>query len=152
MVLLAVAASVVVSAQGGRTPSGGGGGAAQAAALQALADKLRLNERTQIPEVETVFTAAARAALPVSLQLSQARRSLYNAMAEGTPDEGTAARDALVAATARMTTIETDAFQRVFDLLEPKQQNKAAEAYTFMAGLFKTAPRPGRGSGRGGVQ
>lgn len=145
--------TVVVSAQGGRSPGGGGSGAAQIAALQAFADKLKLDQKVQIPAVETIFTDAARAALPVSTQLVQLRRRLFDAETAGKADEIAAAREALATTSAKMTTIETEAYQRVFAILKPNQQSKTAEVFELMAGLFQTAPRPTSGrTGRGGGQ
>lgn len=153
IVLICFIFAAAVSAQGGRVPGGGGSGAAaQAAALQAFADKLKLDQKVQIPAVETIFTDAARAALPISTQLVQLRRRLFDAETTGKADDIAAAREALAVTSAKMTMIETEAYQRVFDILKPNQQSKTAEVFELMAGLFQTAPRSSGFSGRGGGQ
>lgn len=149
LVLVCLVGSAPLLAQGGRVPgAGGSGSSAQAAALQAFADKLRLDDKVQIPAVETIFTDAARAAQPVNVQLIQLRRRLFDAEAGGKADEVATAREALAVASARMTMIETEAYQRVFDILKPNQQSKTTEAFELMAGLFQTAPRPSGPTGR----
>jgi hypothetical protein len=153
VVLVCFVAAAIVSAQGGGVPGGGGsGGAANAAALQQFAVKLKLDQKVQIPAVETIFTDAARAAQPLSAQLTQLRRKLFDAEVAGKADEVASAREALTAAAAKMTLIETQAYQRVFDILKPNQQARTAEAFELMAGLFQTTPRPSSRSGRGGGQ
>jgi len=138
-----LAAVAVLSAQGGGAPGG------QAATLQAFADKLKLNEKTQIPAVEVIFTDATRAAVPIGQEMAQTRRRLLDAEAAGRPDEIAAASAAYVAAAARMTALETKAYVQVYDLLKPDQQKKTVEAFPLMAGLFQPQARPSR-SGRGG--
>jgi hypothetical protein len=50
-----------------------------------------------------------------------------------------------------MAALEAKAFASVYELLEPKQQPKAVEAFALMAGLFQpSAPRGGRGGPRDG--
>jgi hypothetical protein len=129
----------VVVAQGG-----------QATALQELSDKLRLDEKTQIPAVETIFTEAARAAVPVAQEIGKARQQILDAEIAGAAADIAASRAAYAAAAAKMTAIESDAYRRVFAILKPNQQAKTAEVFPLMAGLFMTparAPRSGRGGG-----
>jgi len=128
----------------------GGSATGQAATLQLFADTLKLDEKKQIPAVETIFTEAARAAAPVALEIGKAREKLLAAQLSGNADDLTAAKAAYVAAAARMTAIETGAYARVYALLKPNQQAKTADAFALMAGLFVTqarSPRPGRVGG-----
>jgi hypothetical protein len=147
LVVLTLTATAVISAQGGvGAPSG------QAAALQQIADKLKLDEKTQIPTVERIFTNAARAATSVGQDVARARRQLLDARLTDDAAGTEAARAALLAASARMTSIETAAYLEVYDQLKPNQQSRTSQAFPFMAGLFQPPPpRPALPSrGRGG--
>jgi hypothetical protein len=55
----------------------GGGGGGQATALTEFATRLKLEEKTQIPAVETIFTDAARAAIPVAQAVGKARHRFW---------------------------------------------------------------------------
>jgi hypothetical protein len=130
----------------------GGSATGQAATLQQFADMLKLDEKKQIPAVETIFTEAARAAAPVALEIGKAREKMLAAQLSGSADDVTAAKAAYVAAAARMTAIETGAYSRVYAILKPNQQAKTAEAFPLMAGLFVTQPRAARPGRVGGGQ
>lgn len=130
----------------------GGGGGGQSTALSEFAAKLKLDEKVQIPAVETIFTEAARAALPVSQAIGKARQQILDAELSGKADDLAAANAAYATAAAKMTTIETEAYGRVFAILKPNQQTKTKDAFPLMAGLFMTQGRAPRGNRGGGGQ
>jgi hypothetical protein len=53
--------------------------------------------------------------------------------------------DAYAVSAARMASIETAAFQKVYALLEPNQQSRAPQAFELMAGFFQSGPVRGGG-------
>jgi hypothetical protein len=118
--------------------------------FEQFASRLRLDGRTQRPQAEEIFTAAAREALPVAQQMNQHRIQLVNAEIGGNPADAQAAIDAYTAAAARMAEIEAQAFGKVYALLTPDQHNRTAEAFQIMAGVFIPSPAPARGGRRGG--
>ena len=125
-------------------------GGGQATALEEFAAKLKLDAKTQIPAVETIFTDAARAAVPASQALTKARQQILEAQLSGKAEDLATANAAYAAAAAKMTAIETEAYGRVFAILKPNQQTKTKDAFPLMAGLFMTqarAPRTGRTGG-----
>ena len=50
---------------------------------------------------------------------------------------------------AQMTGIEADAFAKVYAILKPNQQAKAAQAFELMGGMFMGGAGGGGGMGRG---
>lgn len=131
---------------------GGGSGQLNATALTDFALKLKLDDKTQIPAVETIFTDAARAAAPVSQAIGKARQQILDAQLSGKADDLAAANAAYSAAAAKMTAIEAETFSRVFALLKPNQQAKTKDVFPLMAGLFITQARPSRTNRVGGGQ
>jgi len=130
----------------------GGQGGGQSNALSEFAAKLKLDDKTQVPAVETIFTEAARAGVPVTQDVRKARQQILDAQLSGKADEIAAANAAYAAAAAKMTTIETEAYARVFAILKPNQQAKTREAFPLMAGLFMTQARVSRTNRGGGGQ
>lgn len=145
------------AAQGSLTGGGSGndviGGMPTARALtpfEEFTGKLKLNQKTQIPAVEEIFTAAAKDAAPVGVELLQLRQKMLNVALSGTPEEMKAAGEAYAASAAKMAAIEASTFAKVYALLDPKQQSNAPQAFALLAGFFQSQAS-GRG-GRGGRQ
>jgi hypothetical protein len=130
----------------------GGAGGGQSTVLSEFAGKLKLDEKTQIPAVETIFTEAARAAQPVAQAVAKARQQILDAQVSGKADDLAAANSAYAAAAAKMTALEAEAYGRVFAILKPSQQAKTKDAFPLMAGLFMTQARAPRGNRGGGGQ
>jgi hypothetical protein len=161
-VLLCVAAAV--SAAYAQRGGGGGGmmgpGAVENAVMgsegarvmtpfEQFADKLKLDEKTQLPAVREIFMAAQQEASPVGTEMLQLRQKLLNVDLGSAPDDRKAVLDAYAAAAAKMGGVESRAFAKVYDLLKPNQQGNAAQAFALLTGFFQPAGAMG---GRGGRQ
>jgi len=121
---------------------------------QQFADRLKLDAKTQAPEVERILSDGARDAAPIGQQMLQIRQQLVNAtLAKKTDDEKKPLVEAYAAAAAKMAGIETAAFTKIYALLKPNQQSSAPQAFAIMAGMFQpAAPRAGGRGPRGGGQ
>ena len=112
-----------------------------------LAEKLKLKS-DQKTEAEKILSAAMEKAGPVRDELNQARRAVAEAMlSKASDDEIKKALDGYAMVSAQMTGIEADAFAKIYALLKPNQQGKAAQAFELMAGMFSSG---GGGTGRRG--
>jgi hypothetical protein len=127
--------------------------------FEQFASRLGLNGRTQRPQSEQIFTAAAAKALPVAQQMNQLRIRLVNAEIEGNATEVREILDEYIVVAARMAEMEAHAFAKVFALLDDGQQKRAPDAFQLIAGVFvpsaSMAPPAGVSgsrSGRGGGQ
>jgi hypothetical protein len=160
ILVMAVLATAVITAQSVTTKMGGEGsalGTGPAASttgktvLENFADKLKLDDQTQIPAAEQLFTAATRAATPVAQEMLAQRRHMLDAEIAGKADDFKIASDAYLEASVKMASIEASAFARVFSGLKQNQKSKGPEAFALLAGYFQTVT-PQRGRGRGGDQ
>jgi len=120
-----------------------------------MIDRLKLDDKTQAPEVRLLLMDASRDATPVSQRLMDARLRLANLALQNKVDEMPAATEAYAAAATEMAGIEARAFTKIYAMLKPNQQANAAPAFAIMAGIFQGGP--GRGAGgrsgqRGGGQ
>jgi hypothetical protein len=113
--------------------------------FEEFADRLRLDQKDQVPQVVEIFNAAAVEAAPVGREMLQIRQTLLNVELNDAADQRQAVIDAYAAAAARMASIETAAFQKVYALLEPNQQSRAPQAFELMAGFFQSGPVRGGG-------
>lgn len=151
--LLLVALFAVPQGQGGQDRNGSGAPPQTGQAptqFEQFVDRLKLDHKTQEPEVVQIFTASAVEAGPVALEMLQLRQRLLALEAAGKSDGRTPLLDAYTTAAAKMTAIEIRAFQKVQALLKPSQQSKAADAFVLMAGIFSPpTPRAGAGTRRG---
>ena len=177
LLLTAVAAAALASAQRG---GGGGGGMGELGAengggggggmnrgndgmgggmspqtrkptkAEQFADKLKLS-KDQREEVQTIFSAAFERAGSVRAEMDKQRAQIAGAMIDGkTGDDLNKVVEGYAAASAQLTKIEAETFAKVYALLKPNQQGKAAEAFELMAGIF-TPPVSGRGGARRGM-
>jgi hypothetical protein len=126
--------------------------------FEQFANRLDLNGRTQRPQAEGIFTAAAAEALPVAQQMNQLRIRLVNAEIEGNAAEVQKILEEYTTVATRMAEMEAQAFANVFALLDQGQRRRATEAFHIIAGVFvptpSTTPQRGTGArgGRGGGQ
>jgi hypothetical protein len=122
--------------------------------FEQFADRLDLNGRTQRPEAEKIFTAAAAEALPVAQHMNQLRVRLVNAEIEGNAAEVKTIVEEYAGVAAQMAEMEADAFAKVYAMLTPAQQKRATQAFDIIAGVFvpipSTLPARGGGGARGG--
>ena len=82
--------------RGGNSLTGAGGtesavmGSETARAMtpfEQFADKLKLDDKTQVPAAREIFVAASQEAGPVGVELLQLREKLLNVAMSGTPDD-----------------------------------------------------------------
>jgi len=118
-----------------------------------LADKLKL-KNDQKSEVEKILMQANERAGAIRGQLQQQRAAIAQAMMNKATEGDLRKMYAdYSAVSAQMTGIEADAFGKIYAILKPNQQGKAAQAFEMMAGMFLGQPGGGgggRGMGRGG--
>ena len=130
----------------------GGEGPRALTRFEEFTGKLKLDDKTQVPAAREIFTAAAKDAAPVGVEMLQLRQRLLNLSLTGKPEDLPAVQDAYATAAAKMAGIEAAAFVKIYATLKPNQQSNAAQAFAIMAGFFQ-APAPaagGRGQRRGG--
>jgi heavy-metal resistance protein len=152
-----LAAAMAYAQRGGGRSSGMGGDDSggmvlmqtqQPTKAQLLADKLKL-DKEQKQELQNILMAAAEEAGPLRTQIGNARVQLAGAIIESKGDEAVKqAQGAYSALAAQMTGVEAKAFAKIYAMLKPNQQSKAAQGFEVMAGIFQPAGR-GRGEGRG---
>ena len=119
--------------------------------LDLFVDRLRLNEK-QVAEVEKIFTAAAKEAVPVSQEMIKLRQQMLEIEASGKADELQTVLKSYTAAAAKMTGIEIRAFDQVKALLKSNQLSRVADGFVVIAGVFNppTPTRTTPGGRRGG--
>jgi uncharacterized sporulation protein YeaH/YhbH (DUF444 family) len=140
---------------GGRGGGGGGGdmggGMAQVRRLtktEMLFEKLKLNKE-QKEEAATIISAAMEKAAPTRELLNKGRMVIANTITgKGSEDEIKKMLGEYASVSATMTSIEAEAFGKLYALLKPNQQAKAPQAFELMAGMFAGGGMPG-GAGRG---
>jgi len=114
-----------------------------------LIDKLKLDAKTQAPEVRLLLMDASREAAPIGQKLLELRQTLINLELQKKPDEIAAAVEAYTTAAAEMAAIEARTFAKIYAMLKPNQQPNATQAFAIMAGIFQPSVGSG-GGGRGG--
>ena len=117
-----------------------------------MIDRLKLDDKTQAPEVRLLLMDASRDATPVAQKILDVRLRLGNLALQNKLDELPAATEAYAAAATEMAAIEARAFTKIYAMLKPNQQPNAPQAFAMMAGIFQLSPGRGRGGQRGGGQ
>jgi hypothetical protein len=115
-----------------------------------MIDRLKLDGKTQAPEVRLLLMDASRDAAPVAQKLLEIRQKLANLALQNQTAERPAATDAYAAAAAEMVAIEAKTFAKIYAMLKPNQQANAPQAFAVMAGMFQPSPGRGGGGGRAG--
>jgi hypothetical protein len=142
---------------GGGGDMGGGSGMAMArrmTKLEQFADKLKINNKDQGPEVEKILTAAVQEANPVRLQVERGRAALTEVLINNKgDDEFKKVQEAYTGLVVQLTQIEAKAFGQVLAILKDNQKGKAGQAFEFLDGYFDEAQSTGGrgGPGRGGA-
>lgn len=114
-----------------------------------IADKLKLN-KDQKGEFEKILSAGREESRPVQQTLLNMRAQLAAALVQGAGEaEMKKAMDDYTAAAAQMTGLEARTYGKLYALLKPNQQGKAAQAFGLMAGIFEQRMGGGRGMGMG---
>jgi len=120
-----------------------------------LIDKLKLDAKTQAPEVRLLLMDASRDAGPVGQKMLELRQRLINLELQKKTEEIVPAVEAYASAAAEMAAIEARTFAKIYALLKPNQQSNAPQAFAIMSGMFQPPPPRGgggRGAQRGGGQ
>jgi len=117
-----------------------------------MIDRLKLDDKTQAPEVRLLLMDASRDATPVAQKILDVRLRLGNLALQNKVDEMPAATDAYAAAATEMAAIEARAFTKIYAMLKPNQQPNAPQAFAMMAGIFQLPAGRGRSGQRGGGQ
>jgi hypothetical protein len=138
---------------GGFAGGGSGGGSVRAATrFEQFMSRLKLDNKTQGPQVSAILQEASAQAAPVGQQMVALQNQLVAAiLANKTEAELKPIVDGYTDAAAKMTGIETAAFAKIYAMLKPNQQGNAVPAFAMMAGWLQPAPASARGGGRGGA-
>ena len=155
-----VLAPIILSAQNAPIQSGMGSDDTGAPKLsldeplpgEKMIDRLKLDDRTQAPEVRLLLMDASRDAAPVAQKILDVRLQLGNMALQNRLDEMPAATEAYAAAATEMAAIEARAFAKIYAMLKPNQQPNAPQAFAMMAGIFQLSPGRARSGQRGGGQ
>ena len=118
-----------------------------------LFDKLKLNKE-QKEEAATILSAAMEKAAPTRDLLNKGRMMIANTITgKGSEDDIKKLLGEYTTVSATMTSIEAEAFGKLYALLKPNQQAKAPQAFELMAGMFAGGGMPAaeraRRQGRG---
>jgi hypothetical protein len=129
--------------------------------FEEFVDRLKLDAKTQLPEVQQILTAAARDVVAPAQEMEQARQRLVVAELANRHADADPLLAAHRAAAMKKLTVEVKAFAQIYALLKPNQQAKVPQAFDIMLGLLEPqtnvggrGPRGGRGGGTdaGGVR
>jgi hypothetical protein len=147
--ILALSLVPAASAAQGRGSSGSGAPPMRALTpFEEFVDRLRLDDRTQLPEVQKMLTDGAQGASPIVVEMAQLRQQLINLDIADKAADKPGVLGAFDTAAAKMTDAEAATFTQVFALLKPNQLSRAPAAFEIMAGFFVPPVSPGR-AGRG---
>jgi hypothetical protein len=169
--ILAVSCTLAQDEGGGGSPGGGGGGggrggggggdfggggggggmARKLSKLEQFAEKLKIQNKEQGPEVEKILTAAMNEAAPIRQQLDRGRAALTESIINKKGDDDFKKnQDMYATVVAQLTMVEAKAFAQVLSVLKDNQKGKAAQAFELLDGYFDEAqPMGGGGRGRG---
>jgi hypothetical protein len=114
--------------------------------FEEFVDRLRLDDRTQLPDVQKMLTDGARGASPFVTEMAQLRQQLINLEIGDKAADKPAVLAAYEAVAAKMTGAEAATFSQVFALLKPNQISRAPAAFEIMAGFFVPSVNLGRAS------
>ena len=121
--------------------------------LEMLADKLKLNKE-QKDELLKILAAGREEASQFLQPLEAERANLANAILNSNAEAQKKALEAFSAMRAQIVGVEAKAFTKIYAMLKPNQQGKAAQSFELLAGMFDAPAGArggmGRGMGRGG--
>ena len=119
-------------------------------AIQQIADRLKLDQKTQLPALEQIAAEARKDAAPIAQQMIQLRQQIVNLELSKKPPELKTAVDAYASAAQQMAGIEARAFAKIYAILKPSQRSNATQAFALMAGMFQPSMSAAGGRGRRG--
>lgn len=146
LLLAAAVAAGLASAQGHR---GGGGNnnmsdmgemprVQRSTRFDTIAEKLKLNKE-QKEQAAGFFDAAQEAAVPLNEEIANGRKQIAGAIMGGQNSSENFARlmAAYTAVLSQMAGLEATAYEKLYAILKPNQQSKAAQVFADqMPGLF----------------
>jgi hypothetical protein len=117
-----------------------------------VADKLHLS-KDQKEKALAIFSAAQEEAAPINADVTQGRNTITSAMIDGkTGDDLAKMMAQYTDLMAKKAAVEAKAYAKLYAILEPKQQAKAATVFADnMDGMFDGGGARARGN-RGGRQ
>jgi hypothetical protein len=128
---------------------GGGMSAQRPSKVEQFVDKLRLTKE-QREEIQPMFLAALEQSAPLRDQMSKGRVAIAGAMIEGkSGDDLKKLLDDYTSLAAQMTDIDAQTFGKVYAILKPNQQPKAAQAFELLVAILEPPAGGGRTGGRG---
>jgi hypothetical protein len=132
-------------------PAAGGGPQARALTpTETFEARLKLDEKTQVPQVEEILAAATRDAAPLAQQLLSIRQQMMNMELQKQTDQVQKAAADYADVAGKIASIEAAAFAKVYALLKPNQQKNANDAFEVLPVIV--APAAGGRSGGGGFR
>jgi Spy/CpxP family protein refolding chaperone len=133
---------------GGEGMGGGMPRAVRQSKADIVADKLHLNKE-QKEQFASIVSAGQEEMRSVSQQIAQGRNAVATAMIQGrSADDINKMMAQFTEIMAQRAAVEAKAYGKLYAMLDPKQQAKAAAVFAGeMDGLFDA--RGGRGAGRG---
>jgi Spy/CpxP family protein refolding chaperone len=153
--LLSAAAFVIFFAALPLAQRGGGGGGNGAAGpltpntpFEQFTEKLKLDLKNQIPQVQAIMTEGAKGAAPIAASMMKIREQLINLELANNAAGKPPVLASYTATAGKMAGAEAAAFGEVLKLLKPNQHEKAADAFDRMAGFFIPITQAGR-AGKG---
>jgi hypothetical protein len=115
--------------------------------FEQFADKLKLDQKTQVAPVQEVFVAAQTEAGRPGVEMLQLRQKLLRIDLGELSEDRKAVLDAYTAAALKMSGIEARTFAKVYEMLKPNQRSNAGPAFALMTGFFQPSGAPGGGRG-----
>jgi Spy/CpxP family protein refolding chaperone len=137
---------------------GGGGGmggmmsgmprAARQSKADQLAGRLKL-DKEQKEQLQTIFSVAREKVGPIRTELDKARAQIAGAMIDGkSEDDVQKMLSAYSGLVVQMTSLQAETFSKIYAMLKPNQQSRAAHTFDLMAGVLEESGG-GRGAGIG---
>ena len=141
-----------MGAGGGMDGSGGMPRAQRQTPAELFLSKLKLKQDQQ-EEAVKILSDAVQKARPVAAQINQGRQAIATQLLQKkTDEEMKPLMEAFTKVNVQMTTMQADAFAKIYAILKPNQQKNAGQAFEMMHGIFmpQAAAGGGRGMGRQG--
>ncbi len=142
-----VAAQKMTGAGGTEGAVMAGEGARAMTPFETFADKLGLDQKTQVPPVREIFLAGSAEAAASARELLQLRQRLLNLELNGQTADAKAVTDAYAVAAGKIAAIEAGTMSKVAAQLKPNQQPKIPQAFLVLQGMFQIGAPAGRGRG-----
>lgn len=151
--MTAIVVAVALQRSGG-APAGAGaspsmGQAQPPTTFEQFVNKLKLDEKKQLPQVQQIFMSTAVDAEVIVREMTSLRRQMLDRVRAS--EDLTPLIASYTVEAAKLTGLEVRAFNEIRPLLKNDQLSRSSEAFAIMAGLFHPPTSGGaRSRGRGG--